>query len=59
MSKAKGSKNNPTNKKETQKVVLVLSSECEKCKAPCDKGMKYLERMHKGKSGNGVVCPKK
>ncbi len=53
------SKNNPTNKKETQKVVLVLSSECEKCKTPCDKGMKYLERIHKGKSGNGVVCSKK
>jgi hypothetical protein len=53
------SKNNPTNKKETQKVILVLSNDCEKCKTPCERGMKYIERVHKGKAGNGVICPVK
>lgn len=56
----KGSKNCPTNKKESQKINLKLSSECELCidkTGGCEKGKKYcysVSVLHK--SGNGVVC---
>jgi len=52
------SKNNPTNKKGTQKSALVLSEVCEKCADKCEKGKKYIESLKRGKSGNGCVCPK-
>lgn len=58
MAASKGSKNNPTNKGGSQKSVLVLSSECEKCTEKCDRGIKYLESLKNGKSGNGCVCVK-
>lgn len=56
MTKGK-SKNNPANKKETQKVNLKLSNDCELC-MQCEKGRKYVENIHNGKSGKGVVCYK-
>jgi hypothetical protein len=58
MSKKKVSKNNPTNKKSEKKLVLALSSDCEVCITQCEKGLKYIEQLKSGKSGNGVVCKK-
>jgi hypothetical protein len=51
-----GSKNNPTNKGTSQRSVLVTSDVCEKCTTQCAKGIKYINSLKLGKSGNGCVC---
>lgn len=58
MAAGKGSRNNPINKGGSQKSILVLSDVCEKCNEKCDKGIKYIESLKNGKSGNGCVCIK-
>ena len=54
---ASGSKNNPTNKKEPSKNVLVTSEVCEKCQDKCDKGIQYCRSII-GNFGQGIVCHK-
>lgn len=52
------SKNNPANKKTSQKTNLVTSDICEKCSNKCDRGTTYVQNIKNGKSGKGVVCTK-
>jgi hypothetical protein len=54
----KPSKNNPDNKKMSQRNVLVTSSVCENCKEQCTRGKNYLIKMSKTHSGKGCVCEK-
>jgi hypothetical protein len=51
------SKNNPDNKKMSQRNVLVTSDKCIACREQCEKGKKYIETVKK-RFGHGCVCEK-
>ena len=55
MAGKKLSKNNPTNK-QSSKMKMVTSYDCENCKEQCSKGLEYLRIFQIKKQGNGVPC---
>jgi len=55
MAGKKLSKNNVANR-QTSKVKIVTSTDCENCKERCAKGEEYLKVFNKRKVGNGVAC---
>lgn len=59
MSKGKGKvvKKKAATERKQYNYKLVLSDTCAVCKTPCDRGMKYLDRMRQpGAVGKGVPC---
>lgn len=52
-------KSKSVEKQQQQKQYKVaMSSDCERCKNKCERGINYLAKMVKGKAYKGVICRK-
>ncbi|ALS27410.1 hypothetical protein IJ21_20130 [Paenibacillus sp. 32O-W] len=59
MSKVKMAKRNKNagSERRQMEMKLVLSETCAVCKTPCERGLRYLDRMRRaGAAGKGVPC---